>query len=680
MGSMTTIRRAGGLPNDGGGGADDADEIRPIVERVLAGSLGGPVRVAAVERVSEPERRNQLLRCQVVAAPSGAPSTVMVKRRRPTDYDPENHTSFATRGLFRDWSGLQFLTEVGADLVGSPRFYGGDRAAGFVVMEDLGTPKGLDHYLLEGTAEEAARGLLLLATTLGRMHAATAGREADYRRIRDALGPGDGPETRAEEANDVRNAGRELLKHCAALDVAAPAGVEQAVETIAASTADPGPFLAYTHGDPCPDNNAVNLSEDGPRGDTFRLIDFEIGGYRHALRDGVYGRIRFPTCWCVRDLPEAVIDRMEAAYRAELVKGCPAAADDAAYLRAVAESCGAWVLSTVRWLFSRTLEYDPVWGVATYRQRILTRLAAFAGLARQAAHLETLGETVEHLHAVLRSRWEPFTLPMACYPAFTRASDPFTDHVEALAGAIDGGEVAAARTLLDDAPALVRSEARTSEGRRVPMLTRAIAQNHTDLVHLLLERGADWRFGPRSGAANLVLAAEAAPSEIVRLLLDYGALPNVSDANGFRPLDVAARAGRHDVVDLLLAHGAELDLLAAIYLDRFEDVRRMLEAHPERARYRFGNGSTLLHRIARHGDTAARFVPLLVEQGTPLDATVWPGLTALHVAAEEGHLEVVRVLLAAGADASAKTQDGNTPLTLAQSKGHTAVAALLGQR
>src|SRR5262245_59941582 len=169
-------------------------DVVPLVERVLTTSLGGPVRLAAVERISEPERRNQLLRCRLAGAPSGAPAAVMVKRRRPADYDPDAHLSWATKGLFRDWAGLQFLTDIGPELVGSPRFYGGNRAAGFVVMEDLGTPRGLDHYLLEGNAAEAERGLLLLATTLGRMHAATIGREDDYRRIRDTLGPGDGPE------------------------------------------------------------------------------------------------------------------------------------------------------------------------------------------------------------------------------------------------------------------------------------------------------------------------------------------------------------------------------------------------------------------------------------------------------------------------------------------------------
>ena len=80
---------------------------------------------------------------------------------------------------------------------------------------------------------------------------------------------------------------------------------------------------------------------------------------------------------------------------------------------------------------------------------------------------------------------------------------------------------------------------------------------------------------------------------------------------------------------LLLERGAQLDLLAAIYLDRCEEAR-CLASQPRATTFRFGNGSTLLHAIAELGDAAARYVPLLVEHGVPLDATTWSSLTALH--------------------------------------------------
>ena len=54
--------------------------------------------------------------------------------------------------------------------------------------------------------------------------------------------------------------------------------------------------------------------------------------------------------------------------------------------------------------------------------------------------------------------------------------------------------------------------------------------------------------------------------------------------------------------------------------------------------------------------------------------------TSLHEAAYAGHDSVVKVLLAAGADARARDSEGNTPMDLARHQGQTEVAALLATR
>ena len=73
-------------------------------------------------------------------------------------------------------------------------------------------------------------------------------------------------------------------------------------------------------------------------------------------------------------------------------------------------------------------------------------------------------------------------------------------------------------------------------------------------------------------------------------------------------------------------------------------------------------------------------VRLLLEAGVDKDAPNTDDRTALHIAAQEGHLEVVRLLLEAGADKDAADTDGWSgwpALLIAAKKGHLEVVRLL---
>ena len=53
------------------------------------------------------------------------------------------------------------------------------------------------------------------------------------------------------------------------------------------------------------------------------------------------------------------------------------------------------------------------------------------------------------------------------------------------------------------------------------------------------------------------------------------------------------------------------------------------------------------------------------------------GTTALHLAVEDGRINTVRELLAAGADPGLLDIHGNTPAEMAAQRGHTEVEQLL---
>ncbi len=337
-----------------------------------------------------------------------APASVVVKRAVATgdeSYDPDRPGGPASR-LFNEWAGLRFLGEVIPDRPVAPRLYGGDRHAGILVMEDLGpVAGGLTDELLGDDPVAAETNLVAYATTVGRMHGATAGHLVRFDEIRDALGPDD-----AEPGHEwVTSTFHATLD---ALGLTPAPAIDGELALIEATIASPGEFAAFIHSDPCPGNWLRT-------GRTDRLLDFEFAGVGHALVDGVYARVPFPTCWCIGRLPEHVSQAMERAYRTELAQGCPAARDDDRYARAVAEACAHWLVDwCLRSPMPRLLEEDFEWGTGTDRQRLLVRLDVVIQVTREAGHLEALGEQAGACSRALHDRWDPDLAPLPLYPAF----------------------------------------------------------------------------------------------------------------------------------------------------------------------------------------------------------------------------------------------------------------------
>jgi hypothetical protein len=385
--------------------AESATEIIKTAEKILSDTFGGEVRLEETEELGGSGRSN-VLRCKVLEGPAEAPQSVIVKQALAWDdevYDPDSTEGPAWR-LFNDWAGLQFLTESIGDDSPTPRFYSGDKEKGIIVFEDLGSGESLDKLLLGNDSDAAEAGLIELTTALGRMHALTVGKRAEFERIRDRLGP------RWQTPTTTEGLLIGFAQGCNAVGVEMQPGIEDEMPAVAALVTDPGPFDVYTHGDPCPDNNL--FVERG-----LKLIDFEFGDFRHALRDGVYGRIHFPTCWCVNRLPNYIMRRMEDAYRAELVVDCPDAEDDEIFYRAVVEACTYWVVGMFHSLTHRLLDEDNEWGISTVRQRLLLRLDVLVKATEEFGYLEAIGATAQDMLAKLREVWADVE-EMPYYPAF----------------------------------------------------------------------------------------------------------------------------------------------------------------------------------------------------------------------------------------------------------------------
>ncbi|KAN0107098.1 Ankyrin repeat-containing domain protein [Russula decolorans] len=70
---------------------------------------------------------------------------------------------------------------------------------------------------------------------------------------------------------------------------------------------------------------------------------------------------------------------------------------------------------------------------------------------------------------------------------------------------------------------------------------------------------------------------------------------------------------------------------------------------------------------------------LLLDRGADINARDNNDWTALHTAAVDGYIEVIRVLLEHGANVGAENKQGETPFTLAKGWRHDEVIKLLSE-
>ncbi|HLK57984.1 MAG TPA: hypothetical protein VKU00_15560 [Chthonomonadaceae bacterium] len=392
----------------------DATALAAAAERVLTATFNAPVTLGPPEILRD-QYRNGVVRCPVVAGPSGLPGSIVAKiavGEGEDLYDAEKDTSGCTAWRFyNEWAGNRFLNEMAIEPPLNARLLAGDRTEGLFILEDLGNGDALSDVVQRSDPQAAERALFDYARALGRMHAATIGHADAWRQVRLAIG---GTEQEREPLGSgwLKENIAPFLEMCAELEVPVAAGFEEDAETVRQTLDAPGPFEAFSPNDTCPDNH--RLMPDG----SLRFFDFEFAGYRHALLDASYLQVPFPTCWCVNRIPADLVPRLEEAYRAELARGCPEASDDALFCAAMSHACAFWTFTTLSWQLKDTLKEDGEWGISTVRQRHLYRLETFTERVSRYGHLPAMAETANALSAKLASLWLPELELMPIYPAF----------------------------------------------------------------------------------------------------------------------------------------------------------------------------------------------------------------------------------------------------------------------
>ena len=163
-----------------------------------------------------------------------------------------------------------------------------------------------------------------------------------------------------------------------------------------------------------------------------------------------------------------------------------------------------------------------------------------------------------------------------------------------------------------------------------PEVADAAMRGDREAVRAALARRADVNLPQVDGTSALHWAVERDDLDMADALIRAGARVAARTREGVLPLQLAAINGSAPMIDRLLKAGAEPDT----------------QLTPA--------GDTAVMMAARTGASAA--IRLLVEAGANVNAReTWGGTTALMWAVSEGHLEAAKLLLAAGADVNARS-------------------------
>ncbi len=188
----------------------------------------------------------------------------------------------------------------------------------------------------------------------------------------------------------------------------------------------------------------------------------------------------------------------------------------------------------------------------------------------------------------------------------------------------------------------------------------------------------------------LLDAARHGDAPAVRQLLDRGALPDTRNDQGQTALLVATHANQVEVAKVLIEAGADVNAKDNIndspYLYAgargLNDILRLTLAHGADLKSTNRYGGTALIPAAERGHVET--VQLLIEAGVDVDhlnRLHWTALLEAVILGDGGprYVEIVRRLLAAGADPRITDKEGVTALEHARQRGYREVVTLLEQ-
>ena len=374
-------------------------------ERLLSRRAGAGVVLSDPEDLGGSDR-SVVARARVTRNPFSLPRTVVVKhylaQPEPDRPDPFHY----------EVASCQLFTALPTEARPSPVLIAHDRQTRLLVLEDLGRSSTLADKLFGPDPAAARRCLLSWARALGRMQAATAGREGDFGALLRRQGERSWRDPLADDARSALARLPLLLRDELGVTVSAAASVE-AHETVRLLGGTR--YRAFSPSDTCPDNNLVTSHG-------VRFVDFEWGCFRDVVLDAAYFRVPFPGCAASFALPRGMAEAMLVAWRDEIATVWPDLDEPEVLERRLVDAQLLWAWLCTWWLLPRVRERDmPVGPDATRSPRISTALGHYwgqLGPAASAAGLPATADLASAVVAALADRFPGAPAVLPIFPAF----------------------------------------------------------------------------------------------------------------------------------------------------------------------------------------------------------------------------------------------------------------------
>jgi ankyrin repeat protein len=300
-----------------------------------------------------------------------------------------------------------------------------------------------------------------------------------------------------------------------------------------------------------------------------------------------------------------------------------------------------------------------------------------------------------------------------------------------LVEAVKNGDAAGVREMFQ-----LGADPDSRDEEKRPLLLNAISKNQTEITKLFLDKGANVNVRSADGWTYLMKASNAGHPDIVKLLLQNGANVNAKTDEGWTALMLAAGNGHSEVVEQLLARNANLNsknqhgntaLLHALGNKRMKAAEVLVRGGAQvNVKNQMGHTALMLAKEsgdqqmvqlllsagATSGEVASNplkpasaelptapsapvistpkqpsraellgaassgnteLVRSLISQGASAEALS----DALRSAVNAGKADVVRILLASGANPNIRTHNNWTPFLYAVNTGETEIIRMM---